>query len=177
MTWEHVDGAELTALLDGMLPELRSVEIAEHLDECPLCMGQLQQLDDLHLVVAASTDPEVPEDLAAACWAAHLATPNDGTGLADADLDGTRSTDRVPHRLQPSAIAVAAMLFVSAAGLLLTAGVPDHAAHTLSAASVAVAAIARTAGLFASDTVLLGGGAAALVAASTIQLVRRRRTA
>lgn len=168
MTWEHVKADELERFLEGELEEARLVEIAVHLDECPQCMGALQQADDLHLVVAANVDPLPPEGLAASVWAAVQ---------ADAATHRPESPPPAPEprASAPSALAVAAVLGASAAGLLVSAGAPAEAAETMSAATLAVGALARALGLDGIAVPLSGLGVAAVTIASTVQLVRARR--
>jgi hypothetical protein len=168
MTWEHAKADELARFLEGDLDEARLVEIAVHLDECPQCMGVLQQQDDLHLVVAASPDPELPAGLVDAVWSAVQ---------ADAQVERPAGPPPAPEprASAPSALAVAAVLGASAAGLLVSAGAPAEAAETMSAATLAVGALARALGLDGVAVPLSGLGVAAVTIASTIQLVRARR--
>lgn len=173
MSWEHTSDADLAAFVEGALAEDRLVDVALHLDECPQCTGRLQQLDDLHLLVAASADPPVPDDLAARCWDAVC----DDAAAGPVDAPAPAGLPVVREPTASSAIAVAAVLGASAAGLLLTAGAPAGAAETVSAATLAVGALARALGLGELGVSATTLGISAVTIASTVTLIRRGRAA
>lgn len=61
---QHLDDDLLQDFVDGCVGEHTAVEVALHLDDCPLCATRAATLEPLHGVFARSSEPEVPLDLA-----------------------------------------------------------------------------------------------------------------
>ncbi|MCB9668065.1 MAG: hypothetical protein H6734_01190 [Alphaproteobacteria bacterium] len=65
----HIDDDLLASFVDGDVGEHTAVQIATHLDDCPLCAARAATLEPLAGVFAHAADPEVPMDLVAAVLA------------------------------------------------------------------------------------------------------------
>lgn len=61
---EHLQDALLLEFIEGQLDERSAVEVALHIDACPLCANRAVILDPLSSAFAAVQDPSPPPELA-----------------------------------------------------------------------------------------------------------------
>lgn len=164
MTWTHPPDSLLAVLASGdvgSLPEAEIVRAALHIDECPACATKATSLDPMARAFAATSEVEVPPELAAGIVAALAEAP---------------SSPRHPHR----PVALAAALLGVALALMLSAGAPGELLVGLLTVAGAVIAAAVSLGAslgspVATATFVAGVGLAASVV--TVRKASRRRSA
>lgn len=100
----HPSEDMLAAFVEGDLGEHVAIQIAEHIDACPLCAARVVALEPLAGAFARMPDPEVPEDLVASILAAAEAPD---------ELEAPSSTPEIAAGLG---------FLLAAAGLAATSG-------------------------------------------------------
>lgn len=156
----HLDDDLIEAFVDGALGEHTAVEVALHLDGCPLCSARAAALEPLAPAFARSPDPVVPPDLVASV-------------LAEAA--------RPEESWQPGREVWVGLGMLAAVGLLATfQGEPVDLAARLAVWMQASSTVARAVQVALPTSVLVGSLAAvglstlAVVSAPRLQLGRVR---